>query len=209
MRRPLQLAPCASSRMRGDPAAPGGRCACAAPRSCLAGAPYPCPHRSRADFAVSATTRPPKARAGDSHRAFEASSQDTRDPTRHLKRELADAIREGGGGERAGSATRCPQPSPKVAAFHLDGTASWRKPLAWHNNMYCAYCLPPSVAAREPPCEALPEMAFTKFENDLEEPELAEGVAQIKKVNWVFSGTEEERKAWSKWMLQFDEKKNK
>ncbi|KAJ7654730.1 polynucleotide kinase 3 phosphatase-domain-containing protein, partial [Mycena rosella] len=80
--------------------------------------------------------------------------------------------------------------------------------LAWHNNLYRAYCLPPSVAAREPPREALPKMAFTKFENDLEEPELAEGVAQIKKVNWVFSGTEEERKAWSKWMLQFDEKKN-
>lgn len=48
-------------------------------------------------------------------------------------------------------------------------------------------------------------MAFKTFKANLEEPELGEGFTQIKKVNWVFSGTDEERKAWSKW-LQFDEK---
>ncbi|KAJ6601379.1 polynucleotide kinase 3 phosphatase-domain-containing protein [Mycena vulgaris] len=80
--------------------------------------------------------------------------------------------------------------------------------LAWHNNLYRAYGLPPSVAAREPPREILPMLAFTTFKANLEEPELVEGFTQIKKVNWVFSGTEEERKAWTKW-LQFDEEKTK
>ncbi|KAJ7750282.1 polynucleotide kinase 3 phosphatase-domain-containing protein [Mycena metata] len=77
--------------------------------------------------------------------------------------------------------------------------------LAFHNNLYRAYCLPPSVAAREPRREALPKAAFTTFKDSFEEPELGEGLAQIKKVNWVFNGTPEERKAWSRW-LQFDEK---
>ncbi|KAJ7759134.1 polynucleotide kinase 3 phosphatase-domain-containing protein [Mycena metata] len=71
--------------------------------------------------------------------------------------------------------------------------------LAFHNNLYRAYCLPPSVAGREPPREALPMTVFTKFKDSFEEPELGEGLAQIKKVNWVFNGTPEERKAWSRW----------
>ncbi|KAJ6523631.1 polynucleotide kinase 3'-phosphatase [Mycena capillaripes] len=71
--------------------------------------------------------------------------------------------------------------------------------LAWHNNLYRAYGRPPSVAAREPPREILPMMVFTTFQERFEEPELSEGISQIKKVNWVFDGTAEEREAWSKW----------
>jgi bifunctional polynucleotide phosphatase/kinase len=58
----------------------------------------------------------------------------------------------------------------------------------------------------QPPRVVLDKVAFAKFKNSFEEPELSEGISQIKKVNWVFNGTAEERKAWSKWMLQFDEK---
>lgn len=58
----------------------------------------------------------------------------------------------------------------------------------------------------QPARDVLPKIAFATFKNSFEEPELSEGISQIKKVNWVFNGTAEERKAWSKWMLQFDEK---
>ncbi|KAJ7150255.1 polynucleotide kinase 3 phosphatase-domain-containing protein [Mycena filopes] len=80
--------------------------------------------------------------------------------------------------------------------------------LAIHNNLYRAYCLPSSVAAREPPREALPRLAFTKYKDSFEEPELGEGFSQIKKINWVFEGTEEEREAWSRWLQVDSEKKS-
>ncbi|KAJ7103101.1 polynucleotide kinase 3 phosphatase-domain-containing protein [Mycena belliarum] len=80
--------------------------------------------------------------------------------------------------------------------------------LAWHNNLYRAYGVPPSGATDELPREVIPKLVFTKFQSDFEEPALSEGFVQIKKVNWVFNGTEEEKKAWSQWMLQFDERKD-
>jgi len=78
--------------------------------------------------------------------------------------------------------------------------------LAWHNNLYRAYALPPSVAVRESPRDIVPMSAFSSFKDDFEEPDLKEGFAHVKKVNWVFDGTEVERKRWSMW-LQLDEKK--
>ncbi|KAJ7508638.1 polynucleotide kinase 3 phosphatase-domain-containing protein [Mycena galericulata] len=80
--------------------------------------------------------------------------------------------------------------------------------LAWHNNLYRAYGRPPSVAAREPAREVLPKVAFTQFRDEFEEPKLSEGLTQIKKVNWVFGGTEAELKAWSMWHSQFDSKQD-
>ncbi|KAF7307271.1 hypothetical protein MIND_00520800 [Mycena indigotica] len=78
--------------------------------------------------------------------------------------------------------------------------------LAWHNNIYRAYYLPKSVAEREPVRELLPISAFTSFRDAHEEPELEEGFTQIKKINWVWTGTEEDRKVWEMW-LQFDDKR--
>ncbi|RDB21211.1 Bifunctional polynucleotide phosphatase/kinase [Hypsizygus marmoreus] len=77
--------------------------------------------------------------------------------------------------------------------------------LAWHNNLYRTYNLPPSVAAQEPKRELVPSIAYTGFRNNYEEPKLEEGFDEIKKVNWVFSGTEEEKNYWSMW-LQLDGK---
>ncbi|KAH9925332.1 PNK3P-domain-containing protein [Fomitopsis serialis] len=77
--------------------------------------------------------------------------------------------------------------------------------LAWHNNLYRAFSLPPSAAEKEPKRELLPFNAFTSFRAQYEEPELGEGFAEVKKVNWVFEGHEEERKRWSMW-LQIDGK---
>ena len=83
--------------------------------------------------------------------------------------------------------------------------------------------MPPSAAAKEvslpflnphflitknplqPTRALLPYLAFTSFREGYEEPQMSEGYSEIKKVNWVFEGTEEERKRWSMW-LQIDGK---
>lgn len=72
--------------------------------------------------------------------------------------------------------------------------------LAWHNNLYRAYNLPPSKASKETKREALPLMAFTSYRSAYEEPQLSEGFSELKRVNWVFEGTDEERKLWSMWL---------
>ncbi|KAG5735527.1 Bifunctional polynucleotide phosphatase/kinase [Termitomyces sp. T112] len=77
--------------------------------------------------------------------------------------------------------------------------------LAWHNNLYRTYNLPPSLASAEPKRELVPYVGFTGFRSNFEEPRLEEGFTEIKKVNWVFNGNEEERAYWSMW-LQIDGK---
>ncbi|KAJ7070578.1 polynucleotide kinase 3 phosphatase-domain-containing protein [Mycena amicta] len=78
--------------------------------------------------------------------------------------------------------------------------------LAWHNNLYRSLCLPASVAEREAPRKLVPIDDFTSYENNYTEPQLSEGFTQIKRINWTFNGSEEERKVWGRW-LQFDENK--
>lgn len=51
----------------------------------------------------------------------------------------------------------------------------------------------------------MPYIAFTGFRDNYEKPELSEGISEIKKVNWVFNGSEEEKRHWSMW-LQIDGK---
>ncbi|KAF8078204.1 polynucleotide kinase 3 phosphatase-domain-containing protein, partial [Lyophyllum atratum] len=77
--------------------------------------------------------------------------------------------------------------------------------LAWHNNLYRTYNLPPSIATTEPKRELVPYIGFSGFRDNFEEPQLEEGFTEIKKVNWVFNGTEEEKRYWSSW-LQIDGK---
>jgi bifunctional polynucleotide phosphatase/kinase len=57
----------------------------------------------------------------------------------------------------------------------------------------------------QPERTLLPYLAFTGFRDAYEEPEMAEGFSEIKRVNWVFEGTEEEMSYWSMW-LQIDGK---
>ncbi|KAF8197422.1 polynucleotide kinase 3 phosphatase-domain-containing protein [Pholiota molesta] len=80
--------------------------------------------------------------------------------------------------------------------FLFDGSIE----LAWHNNLYRAFNMPPSSAPKELERSLLPYMAFTGFRDNYEEPQLSEGFSEIKKVNWVFEGTEEEKKHWSMWL---------
>jgi len=57
----------------------------------------------------------------------------------------------------------------------------------------------------EPKRELVPYIGFSGFRDNFEEPQLEEGFGEIKKVNWVFNGTEEEKRHWSLW-LQIDGK---
>ncbi|KAL7283120.1 hypothetical protein ACG7TL_002546 [Trametes sanguinea] len=75
--------------------------------------------------------------------------------------------------------------------------------LAWHNNLYRAFNLPPSHP--EPKRALLPYSAFTGFRADFEEPGGEEGFAEVRRVNFVFEGGEEERRRWGMW-LQIDGK---
>ncbi|KAK0445376.1 polynucleotide kinase 3 phosphatase-domain-containing protein [Armillaria borealis] len=72
--------------------------------------------------------------------------------------------------------------------------------LAWHNNLYRAYNLPPSVKDREEPRDALPYFALTSFRDNYEAPEDEEGFTEIKTVNWRFEGTQQEERYWKMWL---------
>ncbi|PIL23691.1 hypothetical protein GSI_13440 [Ganoderma sinense ZZ0214-1] len=77
--------------------------------------------------------------------------------------------------------------------------------LAWHNNLYRALNLPPSLSSTEPKRGLLPYSAFTSFRENFEEPSVDEGFSEVRKVNWVFEGDEEARRRWNMW-LQIDGK---
>lgn len=77
--------------------------------------------------------------------------------------------------------------------------------IIWHNNLYRAFSLPPTVATKETARALVPYTAFSSFRNDYEEPRLEEGFTEIQTVNWVFQGSEEEKRYWSMW-LQIDGK---
>ncbi|KAJ7070554.1 polynucleotide kinase 3 phosphatase-domain-containing protein [Mycena amicta] len=87
--------------------------------------------------------------------------------------------------------------------------------LAWHNNLYRAFYSRQAVGSTYPPThstdiyvddlqhsrELLPISDFTSFKNRYEEsePKLDEGF-KVKRIHWVFTGSEEERRAWGMWL---------
>lgn len=97
--------------------------------------------------------------------------------------------------------------------------------LAWHNNLFRAFALPPVLAAAEvslsdcsycpgsnttadreqPKRDLVPYGAFTGFRADFEAPKVGEGFAEVRTVNFVFEGDEEARRRWGMW-LQIDGK---
>ena len=70
--------------------------------------------------------------------------------------------------------------------------------LAKHNNMYRACYAPPE----EPERTLLPLTAFGTFVTALEKPEMDEGFDEIRVVNFVWEGTEEQRRLWNRYMLE-------
>ncbi|KAJ8488116.1 hypothetical protein ONZ45_g14072 [Pleurotus djamor] len=90
----------------------------------------------------------------------------------------------------------------KIRCFYF--TASME--LAWHNNLYRAYIAPtPTDTNAKEARSAVPYLAFTGFRSAFEEPEMDEGFDEVKKINFVWEGGEEERKRWEMW-LQVDGK---
>ncbi|KAG2020586.1 polynucleotide kinase 3'-phosphatase [Coprinopsis cinerea AmutBmut pab1-1] len=85
-----------------------------------------------------------------------------------------------------------------IRCFHFTAPVE----LAWHNNLYRAFI---EKAEEEPRRSLVPYTAVIGFKNAFEEPTLEEGFSEIRRVNWNFEGTEEERKRWSMW-LQIDGK---
>ncbi|KAI0781271.1 PNK3P-domain-containing protein [Trametes elegans] len=88
-----------------------------------------------------------------------------------------------------------------IRCIHFAGSLE----LAWHNNLYRAYNLPPSLAASVPKRALVPYSAFTGFRADFEEPSADEGFAEVRTANFVFEGDDEARRRWSMW-LQIDGK---
>ncbi|KAI0646745.1 PNK3P-domain-containing protein [Trametes meyenii] len=88
-----------------------------------------------------------------------------------------------------------------IRCVHFAGSLE----LAWHNNLYRAFNLPPALVASEPKRDLLPYSAFAGFRASFEEPSADEGFADIRTVNFVFEGDEEARRRWSMW-LQIDGK---
>ena len=65
--------------------------------------------------------------------------------------------------------------------------------------------MPTTNVRSQPARPIVPYVGFAGFKSESEEPTLEEGFEEIKKVNWVFHGTDEERKYWEMW-LQIDGK---
>ncbi|KIM72492.1 hypothetical protein PILCRDRAFT_16074 [Piloderma croceum F 1598] len=89
----------------------------------------------------------------------------------------------------------------QVRCFIFAGNAD----LAWHNNLYRAYNMPPSAPRIDPRRDLLPYSAIAGFTKDYEAPTTSEGFSEIKTVNWVFEGDAEAKRRWSMW-LQLDDK---
>lgn len=77
----------------------------------------------------------------------------------------------------------------------------------WHRLLYVHLTLAThhALSILKPKREMLPYTAFTSFKSSYEEPTLSEGFKEIKRVNWVFEGSAEERERWNMW-LQIDGK---
>ncbi|KAI8987800.1 polynucleotide kinase 3 phosphatase-domain-containing protein [Mycotypha africana] len=65
--------------------------------------------------------------------------------------------------------------------------------LALHNNFYRAIHRPDEKR------DVLSTIAFRTFKSKLQEPTTMEGFSEVKKINFVFEGTEQDKEAWQKW----------
>lgn len=70
--------------------------------------------------------------------------------------------------------------------------------LAKHNNMYRAVYAPKD----EPERTLLPGSAFWSYKNDFQMPSIDEGFEEIKSVNFVWEGSDEQRRLWDMYMLE-------
>jgi len=81
-----------------------------------------------------------------------------------------------------------------IRCFHFSASLE----LAMHNNIYRAY-FAPLAQGEQKRRKLLPSSAFYSFKSAFEPPTLDEGFNEIKTVNWIFEGTDEERRLWDMW----------
>lgn len=80
-----------------------------------------------------------------------------------------------------------------VRCFHFTADEH----LARHNNYYRA--LHAAKSNEDVKRELLGDVAFRTFKTRQQPPQLSEGFDEIKKINFVFEGSDEDLEAWRKW----------
>lgn len=68
--------------------------------------------------------------------------------------------------------------------------------LARHNNRYRAWYAPEGEDVRE----LLPDTAFFSYQDKFEKPSLTEGFDELRTVNFVWEGTEEQKSKWDQYL---------
>ncbi|KAG8953997.1 hypothetical protein FRC04_000981 [Tulasnella sp. 424] len=72
--------------------------------------------------------------------------------------------------------------------------------LAWHINLYRAHFLSDDVKANEATREMLGYGVFTQYQNAFQPPTIEEGFSEVKTINWIFQGSEEDRRRFNMYL---------
>lgn len=72
--------------------------------------------------------------------------------------------------------------------------------LAWHINLYRAHFLSDAVQANEIAREMLGYGVFTQYQNAFQPPTVEEGFSEVKTINWIFEGSEEDRRRFNMYL---------
>ncbi|KAG8981507.1 hypothetical protein FRB90_007208 [Tulasnella sp. 427] len=72
--------------------------------------------------------------------------------------------------------------------------------LAWHINLYRAHFLSEAVKANESTREMLGYGVFTQFQNAFQPPTIEEGFSEVKTINWIFQGSDEDRRRFNMYL---------
>ncbi|KAG8910663.1 hypothetical protein FRC01_006202, partial [Tulasnella sp. 417] len=72
--------------------------------------------------------------------------------------------------------------------------------LAWHINLYRAHFLSDAVKDNEASREMLGYGVFTQYQNAFQPPTVDEGFSEVKTINWIFQGSEEDRRRFNMYL---------
>ncbi|ORZ03995.1 polynucleotide kinase 3 phosphatase-domain-containing protein [Syncephalastrum racemosum] len=73
--------------------------------------------------------------------------------------------------------------------------------LARHNNYYRALHTHVEAKEEENKRDIIPDIAYRTFTSRFQEPKTTEGFDEIRKINFVFEGSEEDQAIWRKWWI--------
>ncbi|KAG9038000.1 hypothetical protein FRB95_003393 [Tulasnella sp. JGI-2019a] len=72
--------------------------------------------------------------------------------------------------------------------------------LAWHINLYRAFALSDAVRSQEAARELVPRIAYSGYKNAFQMPTVEEGFSEIKTINWVFDGSDDDRRRFNMYL---------